>query len=118
MKLWKDLDHEWAPHKKGISIGKSHFAPPDYGEIFYLRIFLNRVKVHTSHDEIKIINDMKYNTLKESCNAMDFLDDDEEIIHGAIEVKIWGTKIYLRSLFSKLLASDQVNYQGQMLFMK
>ncbi|AES63417.2 AT hook motif protein, putative [Medicago truncatula] len=105
--VWKEKDHEWTPRRCGFSIGRVHFAPPGSGERFYLRTLLNYIKGPTSFNDIKTVDDVKYNTFKEACFAMGLLDDDKEFIDAIIEASLWGTGIYLRRLFVALMVTDQ-----------
>ncbi|XP_024634756.1 uncharacterized protein [Medicago truncatula] len=93
--VWKEKDHEWTPRRCGFSIGRVHFAPPGSGERFYLRTLLNYIKGLTSFNDIKTVDDVKYNTFKEACFAMGLLDDDKEFIDAIIEASLWGIDLRL-----------------------
>ncbi|CAJ2671515.1 unnamed protein product [Trifolium pratense] len=83
--VWKENLHQWAPRQRGFSIGRVHFAPPGAGERFYLRTLLNYVKGPTSFDELKTVDNFKYDSFKEACFARDLLDDDKEYIEAIKE---------------------------------
>jgi hypothetical protein len=89
--VWKESEHQWTPRKQGFSIGRLHFAAPASGQLFYLRTLLNYVKGPTSYDDIKTINNIKYDTFKDACFALGLLDDDREFIDAIIEASSWGT---------------------------
>jgi hypothetical protein len=107
--VWKESEHQWTPRKQGFSIGRLHFAAPASGQLFYLRTLLNYVKGPTSYDDIKTINNIKYDTFKDACFALGLLDDDREFIDAIIEASSWGTGYFLRCLFAILLVSDEIN---------
>ena len=107
--VWHASDHKWAPRKRGRSVGRIHFVPPGSGEKFYLRKLLNHVKGPTSYDEIKTVNDFKYDTFKEACFALGLLDDDKEFIDAINQASLWGTASFMRQLFVYLLVSDQIS---------
>jgi len=104
---WKASERRWTPRKRGLSIGRIHFVPPRSGEKFYLRILLNHVKGPESYDDIKTIDDFKYNTFKEACFALGLLDDDKEFIDAINQAAYWGSADYMRRLFVVLLVSNQ-----------
>jgi len=106
---WKVATNEWTPRQLGFSIGRVHFAPHGSGEIFYLRTLLNYIKGPTSFDDIKIVDNVKYNSFKDTCFVMGLLDDDKEIIDAIVETSLWGTCTFLRRLFSTLLVPDQIS---------
>lgn len=106
--VWKAKYHEWAPRQLGRSIGRVYFAPFGSGEKLYLRTLLNYIKGPTSYDDIKIVDNVKYNSFKEACFAMGLLDDDKEFIDATIEASLWGTCTYLRRLFAILMISDHL----------
>lgn len=106
--IWKAKDHKWAPRQLGLSIRRVYFVPLGSGEKLYLRTLLNYVKSLTSYDDIKIVDNVKYNSCKEACFAMGLLDDDKEFIDAITEASLWGTCSYLRSLFATLMMSGQL----------
>jgi hypothetical protein len=105
---WKENLHQWTPRQKGFSIGRVHFAPPGAGERFYLRTLLNYVKGPTSFDDLKTVDNVKYNSFKEACFARGLLDDDKEYIDAIKETSHWGSGTFLRRMFSTLMVSDQL----------
>jgi hypothetical protein len=86
-----------------------HYAAPGSGQLFYLRTLLNYVKGPTCYDDIKTINNIKYDTFKDACFALGLLDDDREFIDAILEASHWGTGNFLRCLFATLLLSGQIN---------
>nr|GEW96385.1 hypothetical protein [Tanacetum cinerariifolium] len=42
--VWKQEERIWLKRQKGICIGRVHHVPPSSGELFYLRVLLNKVR--------------------------------------------------------------------------
>ena len=105
--VWKASEPKWTPRKQGLSIGRIHFVPPGSGEKFYLRTLLNYVKGPMSFDDIKTVNNHKYDSFKDACFALGLLGDDKEFIDCINQAGQWGTTDYLRRLFVALLVSNQ-----------
>lgn len=105
--VWKANEHKWSPRKQGVSIGRIHVVPPGTGEKFYLRALLNYVKGPTSYDEIKTVDNFKYDNFKDACFALGLLDDDKEFIDAINQESQWGTTGYLRRLSVALLISSR-----------
>ncbi|MCH81881.1 helicase-like protein, partial [Trifolium medium] len=107
--VWKKDKREWSPRKKGFSIGRLHFVPPGSGPKFYLRTLLTYVRGPTSFDDIRTVNNVKYNSFKDACFALGLMDDDKEFILGIKEAGHWGSGAFLRRLFVILLLSGQLH---------
>ncbi|GAU45376.1 hypothetical protein TSUD_89960 [Trifolium subterraneum] len=107
--VWKKQSRKWTPRKRGFSIGRIHFVPPGSGEKFYLRTLLNYLKGPTSFSDIKTVDNVKYDTFKDTCFALGLVDGDKEFIHSIKESSCWGSGSYLRDLFVSLLLSDQLH---------
>ena len=107
--VWNKKDLVWTERKQGKSIGRIHHVPPNWGELFYLRMLLNHVRGATGWESFKTYDDVEYNTYKEACFARGLLDDDKEYIDGIIEASQWGMGDYLRSYFVKLLLTDTMS---------
>lgn len=107
--VWKEADQEWAPRKRGISIGRVYYDLPSSGERFYLRTLLNYVPGATSFDDLKTIDNVKYDSFKDACFSLWLLDDDKEFIDAIIECSQWGSGTYLRRVFFYLLVSNQLS---------
>ncbi|XP_058784184.1 uncharacterized protein LOC131658953 [Vicia villosa] len=99
----------WKPRKKEFTIGRLVWVPPTTGELFYLRMMLTVAKGPTSYKEIRKVGETQYETFREACFAMGFLDDDREYICALKEASAWGTCHYLRKLFVVMLLSGAVN---------
>jgi len=62
--------------KKGYTIGRLIWVPPNTSEFFYLRMMLTICKGSTTYEQIRIMENVEYSIFKEECVAMGFLDDD------------------------------------------
>ncbi|XP_058752597.1 uncharacterized protein LOC131625751 [Vicia villosa] len=100
---------EWKPRQKGYTIGRLIWVPPTTGELYYLRMMLTHVKGPKSYDEIKTVNNVKYDTFRDACFAMGFIGDDREFISAITEAFHWGSGHYLRLLFVHMLLSSSIN---------
>ncbi|KAI5427367.1 hypothetical protein KIW84_032693 [Lathyrus oleraceus] len=100
---------EWKPRQKGYTIGRLIWVPPTTGELYYLRLMLTHVKVPRSYNDIKTVNNVKYDTFRDACFAMGFIGDDREFIAAIKEANHWGSDQYLRLLFVHMLLSGIIN---------
>ncbi|XP_058742589.1 uncharacterized protein LOC131625469 [Vicia villosa] len=100
---------EWKPRQKGYTIGRLIWVPPTTGELYYLRMMLTHVKGPKSYDEIKTVNNVRYDTFRDACFAMGFIGDDREFIAAITEAFHWGSGHYLRLLFVHMLLSSSIN---------
>ena len=83
--VWKSQERVWEPRKRGTSIGRIHQVPASWGEMFYLRILLNKIPGVQEWDEFKEYNDVLYPTYRDACYARGLLQDDKEYIDGITE---------------------------------
>ncbi|KAI5419702.1 hypothetical protein KIW84_043750 [Lathyrus oleraceus] len=100
---------EWKPRQKGYTIGRLIWVPPTTGELYYLRLMLTHVKGPRSYNDIKTVNNVKYDTFRDACFAMGFISDDREFIATIKEANHWGSGQYLRLLFVHMLLSGSIN---------
>ncbi|XP_050878203.1 uncharacterized protein LOC127082025 [Lathyrus oleraceus] len=82
---------EWKPRQKGYTIGRLIWVPPTTGELYYLRLMFTHVKGPRSYNDIKIVNNVKYDTFRDACFAMGFIGDDREFIAAIKEANHWGS---------------------------
>ncbi|XP_050908519.1 uncharacterized protein LOC127122180 [Lathyrus oleraceus] len=82
---------EWKPRQKGYIIGRLIWVPPTTGELYYLRLMLTHVKGPHSYNDIKTVNNVKYDTFRDACFAMGFISDDREFIAAIKEANHWGS---------------------------
>ena len=101
--VFKEDIRQWVKRKRGFSIGRINFVPPSAGELYYLRILLNKVRGATCYEDIRTVNGILYDTFKEACYALGLLDDDKEYIAAIKEASSWGSGQYLRKLFCTML---------------
>ncbi|GJU72026.1 ATP-dependent DNA helicase PIF1-like protein [Tanacetum coccineum] len=106
--IWNKSNKKWTKRKQGQSIGRIHHVPPNWGELFYLRMLLNKVKGATGWESFKEYDNVVYNTYKEACFARGLLDGDKEYINGIIEASEWGMGEYLRKHFVMLIMSEKL----------
>ncbi|CAK8571114.1 unnamed protein product [Lathyrus sativus] len=99
----------WKPRKKGYTIGRLIWVPQSTCELFYLRMMLTFKKGPLCYKDIKFVDGVQYNTFREACFAMGFLQDDREFIEEIKEAHVWGSDVFLRKLFVTMLLSSCMN---------
>ncbi|GJX17321.1 hypothetical protein Tco_0218153 [Tanacetum coccineum] len=107
--VWKHDEKVWLPRQKGESIRRINHVPPSWGEIFYLRVFLNKVRGAMDWEDFKEFEGVHYLTFKDDCYARGLLEDDNEYIDGLIEASHWGMGNYLRRFFVMLIMTDSMS---------
>ncbi|XP_071713690.1 uncharacterized protein [Rutidosis leptorrhynchoides] len=108
--VWNKQTRVWTLRKKFTgSIGRIHHVSPSAGDLFYLRILLNKVKGPTSYQDIRTVDGKVCSTFKDACYEMGLLDDDQEYIDGIKEASAWESGNFVRSLFAQLLASNSLS---------
>nr|GFA65161.1 hypothetical protein [Tanacetum cinerariifolium] len=65
-----------------------HHVPPSWGEIYYLRSILNKIKGPMEWDDLKKVDGILYPTYIDACHARGLLQDDKEYIDGLLEVRL------------------------------
>ncbi|GJW64353.1 ATP-dependent DNA helicase RRM3-like protein [Tanacetum coccineum] len=86
--VWNQNQRIWTRRKQGLSLGRIHHVPPSWGELYYLRAILNKVRGPLEWDDLK--------------------KDDKEYIDGLLEASFWGMGDYLRSIFVMLIMTDSM----------
>ncbi|XP_058758996.1 uncharacterized protein LOC131632231, partial [Vicia villosa] len=99
----------WKPRKKGFTIGRLIWVPPTTGELYYLRMMLTVVKGPKTYEDICKVGDRQYDSFRDACFAMGFLEDDREYIGAIKEASHWGSRHFLHKLFVVMLLSGTVN---------
>ncbi|XP_058774037.1 uncharacterized protein LOC131648280 [Vicia villosa] len=102
----------WKPRKRGFTIGHLVWVPPTTGELYYLRMMLTVAKGPTCYEDIRKVGDTQYESFRDGCFAMGFLEDDREYIGAIKEASEWGSGHFLRKLFVVMLLSGAVNRPG------
>ena len=85
------------------TIGRINNVSPVQGERFYLRLLLNHITGVKSFEDLKMYEDIKYSTYKETCMAMGLLEDDSEWRYSLGEILLVGSAKQLRSTFAVIL---------------
>ncbi|XP_058746542.1 uncharacterized protein LOC131619470 [Vicia villosa] len=62
-----------------------------------------------TYEDIRRVGDIQYDTFRDACFVMGFLEDDQEYIGAIREASEWGSGHILRKLFVVMLLSDAVN---------
>ncbi|GJW25506.1 putative PIF1 DNA helicase/replication protein A1-like protein [Tanacetum coccineum] len=104
--VWNQKQRVWTRRKQGKSLGRIHHVPPSWGEVYYLRAILNKVRGPMEWDDLKKVDDVLYPTYRDACYARGLLQDDKEYIDGLLEASFWGMGDYLRSIFVMLIMTD------------
>ncbi|KAK9073129.1 hypothetical protein SSX86_007452 [Deinandra increscens subsp. villosa] len=104
--VWMSSSRCWKPRKQGFQIGQIHSVSPKLGELYFIRVLLNKVKGPTSFEDIRTVNGVLHPTFRDACYTMGLLDDDKEYIEAIEEASFHGTGYYLRNLFVTMLLSD------------
>ncbi|CAK8536948.1 unnamed protein product [Lathyrus sativus] len=99
----------WKPNKKEFTIVRLIWVPPFTGELFYLRMMLTMIKGPTSYEEIRKAGDTQYESFRDACFAMGFLEDDRKCIMVIKEASEWGSGHFLRKLFMVMLMLGNMN---------
>ncbi|XP_052625657.1 uncharacterized protein LOC111914445 [Lactuca sativa] len=100
----------WTRRKtKTKSLGRINHVSPKSGDVYYLRILLNKVKGPTCYEDIRTVNGTIYESYKDSCYALGLLDDDREYISSIQETHHWATASFCRSLLVMLITSDSLS---------
>ncbi|XP_058775595.1 uncharacterized protein LOC131649862 [Vicia villosa] len=72
-------------------------------------MMLTVAKGPTTYEEIRTVDNIQYDTFRDACFAMGFLEDDKEYIAAIKEASHWGNGHFLRKLFVIMLLSGAVN---------
>ncbi|XP_056843179.1 uncharacterized protein LOC130495713 [Raphanus sativus] len=99
----------WKKRKKGFAIGRLTPVSPSAGELFYLRVLINKVKGPRSYDDIKTVDGILYPSFEDVCYELGLLDDDKEYIEALKECSFWATGSYVRRLFAQMLLSESLS---------
>nr|GEU86932.1 uncharacterized protein [Tanacetum cinerariifolium] len=111
--VWNQKQRIWTRRKQGKILGRIHHVPPSWGELYYLRAILNKVRGPMEWDDLKKVDDVLYPTYRDACYARGLLQDDEEYIDGILEASemffVYGNggtgKTYLYKTMSAALHS-------------
>jgi len=76
--VWNKSQLRWTRRKRGHTIGRMYFVPPNYGEKYYLHMLLNTVPGATSFQHLHTVDNIIYDTFKDACVALGILQDVRE----------------------------------------
>ncbi|XP_035835779.1 uncharacterized protein LOC110888292 [Helianthus annuus] len=107
--VWKIENRCWEPRQKGKAIGRIHSVSPSFGEAYFLRILLNKVKGPKSFADIRTVNGHVHDTFRDACYALGLLDDDTEYIEAIKEANETATCSYIHVLFAMMLLSNTLS---------
>lgn len=107
--VWKQDIREWAPRKRGFSIGRIFFVPPGCGDIYHLRCLLNVNRGATCYEDLSFVNCVQYQSFRDACYGLGLLNDDKEYIDGIVEASQWASAQSMRVLFATLLSTDCIS---------
>ncbi|XP_071715126.1 uncharacterized protein [Rutidosis leptorrhynchoides] len=108
--VWNKDIRLWTTRKRDTgSIGGIHHVSPSTGELFYLRILLNKVKGPKCYEDIRTVNGVLCPNFKAACYEMGLLDDDQEYIYAIKDTSTWGSGVFVRTFFAQLLLSESLS---------
>lgn len=99
----------WNPRKKGFAIGRLAPVSPSSGELYFLRVLLNKVRGPKCYADIKTVDGIVQPSYEDACYARGLLDDDKEYIEGLKEISFWASSGYVRNFFVKMLLSGSLS---------
>lgn len=99
--------------QKNQTIGRLNVVSPKDEERFYLKLILNKVTGKTSFDDLKTVNNILYNTFKETALAMGLIEHDSQIDKIFEEACSVMLPSQLRKFFAWFLMSER--FQGDLI---
>ncbi|XP_020105809.1 uncharacterized protein LOC109722257 [Ananas comosus] len=106
--VWHSGDKVWTRRKQGNRIGRIIYICPNAGELYFLRMLLNKVKGPRNYTEIRTIDGIVHETFRAACNALGLLGDDMEWRQALEEASHWSSAADLRQLFVTLVMFCEV----------
>ncbi|XP_048591573.1 uncharacterized protein LOC106423477 [Brassica napus] len=91
----------WNRRKKGFAIGRLQHVSPSSGQLYYLRVLLNKIKGPRSYEEIKTVDGVVQASFEDACYKLGLLDDDKEYIEGLKECAFWASAYPLQNWYGK-----------------
>ncbi len=89
--VWHSCNKFWSRRKRGNRIGRIVYIHPNSGELYFMRMLLNKVKGPKNYDEIKAVNGVIYETFRGACDALGLLGDDLEWHQALDEASYWSS---------------------------
>ncbi|KAF8048405.1 hypothetical protein N665_2526s0001 [Sinapis alba] len=99
----------WNLRKKGFAFGRLAPVSPNSGQLYYLRVLINKVKGPRCYNDIKTVKGIILPSYEEACYELGLLDDDKEYIEGLKECSYWASCRYVRHLFAMMLLSGSLS---------
>ncbi|XP_071739780.1 uncharacterized protein [Rutidosis leptorrhynchoides] len=110
--IWDKSNRVWRLRKiKSGAIGRIHHVAPGSGDLFYLRILLNKVKGPTSCQDIWTVDGILFDNFKDACYHLGLLGDDKEYIEAIKEAFFGEGGHFVRNLFAQLLLNNTMSTQ-------
>ncbi|XP_020097133.1 uncharacterized protein LOC109716214 [Ananas comosus] len=106
--VWHSTEKIWTRRKKGNRIGRIIYIHPNAGELYFLRMLLNKVKGSRNYTEIRTIDGVVYETYRAACDALGLLCNDMEWRQALEEASHWSSAADLRQLFVTLIIFCEV----------
>ncbi|KAF8077513.1 hypothetical protein N665_1031s0003 [Sinapis alba] len=88
-----------------FAFGRLAPVSPNSGQLYYLRVLINKVKGPRCYNDIKTNKGIILPSYEEACYELGLLDDDKEYIEGLKECSYWASCRYVRHLFAMMLLS-------------
>lgn len=107
--VWRKDLRKWCLRKQRKCVGRIHYVPPSLGELYYLRVLLNKVRGATSFEDIRTISGKMFASFQDACYSLGLLDDDKEYVACIKEANSWASGRYVRLLFVMLLLSNSLS---------
>jgi hypothetical protein len=98
--------NKWKKRKNNLgfkTIGRMYLVNPSEGEKYYLRLMLTQIRGAKGFIDLKTVNNITYETYKETAQALGLLDNDEEWDHLLEEAQAYQMPKQFRILFSNVL---------------
>nr|CAD1817250.1 unnamed protein product [Ananas comosus var. bracteatus] len=65
--VWHSSDKIWTRRKQGNRTGRIVYIHPNAGELYFLRLLLNKVRGPTNYTEIRTVDSIAYETFRAAC---------------------------------------------------
>ena len=106
---YKYEDKKWNIRKQGShTLGRVYSIHPSKGEIFYLRMLLSDTTLNhsagkISFEDLRTVDNVQYDTFKDTCRALGMLQDDQ-MWHSVMEdARTQNLTMQMRELFIVLM---------------
>lgn len=107
--LYDSKNQIWKKRKKRFAIGRLQHVSPSSGELYFLRVLINKIKGPRSYADIKTVDGVIQPSFEDACYKLGLLDEDKEYIEGLKECSFWATGTYVRKFFVQMLLSESLS---------